>query len=96
MINRSNYEVWFIDYADGKLSHEHVAELLLFLEENPDLKNEFGFFEPVELPVDKVEFPFKENLKKTKPSNMCSRAGQFFQSIGQIGTLALRRVTMSL
>ena len=68
MINRSNYEVWFIDYADGKLSHEHIAELLLFLEENPDLKNEFGFFEPVELPVDKVEFPFKENLKKTKPS----------------------------
>jgi hypothetical protein len=68
MINRSNYEVWFIDYADGKLSHEHVAELLLFLEENPDLKNEFGFFEPVELTVDKVEFPFKEDLKKTKPS----------------------------
>lgn len=68
MINRSNYEVWFIDYADGKLSHEHVAELLLFLEENPDLKNEFSFFEPVELPVDTVEFPFKENLKKTKPS----------------------------
>jgi len=68
MINRSNYEVWFIDYADGQLSPEQVAELLLFLEENPDLKNEFTLFEQVELPADAVEFPFKKSLKKTKPS----------------------------
>ena len=68
MINRSNYEVWFIDYADGQLSPEQVAELLLFLEENPDLKNEFTLFEQVELPVDTVEFPFKKSLKKKNPS----------------------------
>ncbi|HOZ83444.1 MAG TPA: hypothetical protein PLU85_10950 [Bacteroidia bacterium] len=68
MINRSNYEVWFIDYADGQLSPDQVAEMLLFLEENPDLKNEFSLFEQVTLPVDTVEFAFKKSLKKTKPS----------------------------
>jgi len=66
MINRSNYEVWFIDYADGQLSPDQVAEMLLFLEENPDLKNEFSLFEQVTLPVDTVEFAFKKSLKKNK------------------------------
>lgn len=39
-VNRSNYEIWIIDWLDGNLSEPQSAELLSFLEENPDLKEE--------------------------------------------------------
>ena len=41
-INRNNYEMYFIDYLDGVLSPDLVSELLLFLDENPDLKEELS------------------------------------------------------
>ncbi|MFO8055101.1 MAG: hypothetical protein R6U19_08090 [Bacteroidales bacterium] len=39
-INRNNYETFMIDYLDGKLTPGQVAEVLLFLEQNPDIKQE--------------------------------------------------------
>lgn len=41
MITRNNYEVYFIDYFDGKLSDGEVEELLRFLSNNSDLEEEF-------------------------------------------------------
>jgi len=41
MINKENYILFFIDYVDGNLSAEAIAELILFLELNPDLKEDF-------------------------------------------------------
>ncbi|MBV6453334.1 MAG: hypothetical protein FNNCIFGK_00565 [Bacteroidia bacterium] len=64
MINRENYEIWFIDYFDGKLSPEQTAELLLFLEENGDLKLEFDSFSNITLPEQDVKFENKMSLKK--------------------------------
>lgn len=40
-INLNNYEVYLIDYLDNKLNPIEVAELLLFLEKHPDIKEEF-------------------------------------------------------
>lgn len=53
-ITRNNYESWFIDYIDGTLTAEQQAELLLFLEQHPDLKAEFHDFVsemPPQLPL---------------------------------------------
>ena len=63
-IDRSNYEIWFIDSLDGNLDSHQTDELTLFLNENPDLKEEFNELhlatvEPISKP-----FPLKEKLKK--------------------------------
>ena len=63
-INKNNYEEYFIDYYDGNLSAEKVAELFLFLESNSDLKDEFESFSNISLESTKLEFPFKDKLKK--------------------------------
>jgi hypothetical protein len=62
-INKHNYEAFFLDYSEGSLSAEKVAELLLFLEENPLLKEELENFDLLELdPTVDVSFN-KEFLK---------------------------------
>jgi hypothetical protein len=63
-VNRDNYEVFFVDYFDNKLTAEEVAELLLFLEKNTDLKEVFEEFESVALSPSNVAYEGKEKLKK--------------------------------
>jgi len=52
-INRNNYEAYFLDYRENNLSPEQVAELMIFLEQNPDLKASFEAYENIELATDK-------------------------------------------
>lgn len=64
-INKNNYEAYFLDYHEGNLSPEEVADLFLFLSEYPELKKELDDFENIVLddfsaPV----FENKESLKK--------------------------------
>lgn len=62
-INRSNYEEIVISYLDGSLDPVDTAELLLFLEQNPDLKEEVtGIAEVVLNPDQEIQFNFKELL----------------------------------
>ena len=64
-INRKNYEAYFLDYRENSLSPEQVAELMIFLEENSDLKPEFDSFENIVLQPEKdIRFSKKEALKK--------------------------------
>ena len=64
-INKDNYEIYFLDYHEGNLPAELVAELFLFLEKNPGLQAAFDEFENVQLPsAEKVIFPDKDFLKK--------------------------------
>lgn len=63
-INRNNCESFFLDYYEKNLSPVEVAEVLFFLEENPDLKEVFESYETVFLEHEKVNFPDKESLKK--------------------------------
>lgn len=39
-INRQNYEVWFVDFLDGKLTGEDLARFHAFLAQNADLEAE--------------------------------------------------------
>lgn len=63
-INRNNCESFFLDYYEKNLSPVEVAEVLFFLEENPDLKSTFESYEAVYLGESKEAFPAKEALKK--------------------------------
>ena len=64
-INKYNYEIVLIDYLDGKLNPLEVAELLLFLEQHPDIKAEFEGLENVSISsIEQETFPAKDALKK--------------------------------
>lgn len=64
MINRNNYEVWFLDFAEGILSEAETNALYDFLDKNPDLKAEFDDFELISLKDESVEYTDKNKLKQ--------------------------------
>lgn len=63
-ITRDNYEIYFIDYLDGTLSPELIAELKGFLLVNRDLEEQLQAVENSQLTVSSEQFPDKESLKK--------------------------------
>lgn len=64
-ITRHNYETFLIDHIDGSLDAETRRELLLFLDQNPDIKNEFENLEDVTISAGDMKMPGKHELKKT-------------------------------
>lgn len=64
-IDRSNYEIWLIDWLDGNLSEKQVEELISYLEMNPELKEEFAGISSVSLKPATSTFLNKDNLKKS-------------------------------
>jgi hypothetical protein len=66
--DRSNYEIWVMDWLDGNLSDQRVDELKVFLNENPDLKDEIEGIALVNLKSGENPFPGKESLKRSADS----------------------------
>lgn len=66
MINRENYETYFIDYLEGNLDELLVNDFIEFLQNNPDLKEELSLFETVSVEPENVSFSKKEKLYKEK------------------------------
>jgi hypothetical protein len=64
-IDRSNYELWFIDWLDGNLDSLQTKELYGFLDVNPDLKEEFSDLSNIPLLSPEKQYPFKNTLKKS-------------------------------
>ncbi len=64
-IDRSNYEIWLIDWLDGNLNKIRTEQLLNFLNENPDLKDESDELSAFSLNPATDSFPGKNRLKKT-------------------------------
>lgn len=64
IIDRHNCEAFFLDYHEGNLSPVQQGEVLLFLEENPDLKNVFEGYENISLEKEPISFPGKTEMKK--------------------------------
>ncbi len=74
-INKNNYEAFFLDYHEGNLSPHQVADLLLFLEQHPELKEDFENFENITLQnISPVTFENKNELKKDLSSVISSRS----------------------
>jgi len=68
MIGRDNYEIWFIDFLDGKLSSAQEAELYVFLSLNPDLKAELEDLSADVLVLSQtIELPDLSLKKEIKP-----------------------------
>jgi hypothetical protein len=64
-INKNNYEAFFLDYHEGNLTPQQVADLLLFVEQHPELKEEFESFENFTLEdFSSYTFENKEELKR--------------------------------
>jgi hypothetical protein len=67
-IDRSNYEIWLIDWIDGYLNDIEVSKLKHFLTANPDLKTEFDELNTIKdaMPfISNESYRYKEKLKKT-------------------------------
>ena len=69
-ISRENYEIWFIDYIDGKLDESSKQELLTFLAANTDLAEELRSFESLKLKPEQVSFSMKGKLEKEEGERM--------------------------
>lgn len=63
-INRENYELYMIDYFDGKLNAKEIADLMSFVDLNPDIKEEFEIFDNSPLQPESIGFETKQTLKK--------------------------------
>src|SRR5215204_1084072 len=68
-INKTNYGIWFLDYYEELLAAEQVAELFLFLEQHPELRDEFEMFTQVKIVPDTIVFENRESLKKSVVSS---------------------------
>ena len=65
-INRNNYEKYFLDFIDGELSASNEKLLMLFLNENPDLREELELFENDSITIDKINYENKISIKRSE------------------------------
>ncbi len=71
MINRENYEIYIIDFLEGKLAAHLEIELQQFLGNNPDLQLEFDSLNLIDreifvaTEVDKEDFSFLKKSEET-------------------------------
>jgi hypothetical protein len=63
-ITGNNYEIWFLDYLEGRLNQEEEEEVRQFLLQFPDLAEELENFAPALSADPGLFFPGKEQLKK--------------------------------
>jgi hypothetical protein len=69
-INIQNYEEFLIDFIDGTLNEEEHASVVMFLENNPDIAEEFNGIADFNLDFCNIEFSSKESLKKSFDINL--------------------------
>ncbi len=68
LINKDNYESFFVLFHDNELKADEANDLKQFLDRNPHLSEELKLFEKVRLEKDKhVVFANKASLKHRKP-----------------------------
>jgi hypothetical protein len=63
--DRSNYEILLIDYLDGALDKDQAEQLMQFLEENPDIKEELSDIVTCNLKPASGSFKNKNSLKRS-------------------------------
>jgi hypothetical protein len=75
-ININNYEAYFLDYHEGNLSPQQVADLFLFLSQHPELKKEFEDFEQIVL--EDFSAPVFENKDRLKKNITAENREEYF------------------
>ncbi|HYG49844.1 MAG TPA: hypothetical protein VD905_03025 [Flavobacteriales bacterium] len=66
MITRENYEIWMLDYVEGKLNSAQRNLFFEFLAQNPDLKKQFDGFDNSSIEKTFVTETPSFNLKKQR------------------------------
>ncbi len=69
-INIHNYEEFLIDFIDGTLNDEEHAAVVMFLENHPNIADEFSGIADFNLDFCNIEFSAKESLKKSFDINL--------------------------
>jgi hypothetical protein len=62
-LNESTYETIFLLYIDKELSPKEGLEVEAFIADNPSYAREMEALKATVLSADKIQYPFKENLK---------------------------------
>lgn len=62
-ININNYEAWWVDYLDGRLSESEEEKLFTFLESNTEISANLIDSDDYALPIVEMKFPSKNILK---------------------------------
>ena len=71
LINRHNYEEFFLLYVDNELTREERADVETFVQENPDLEEELLMLKQSSLRPDlTVKFPGKSSLMKAEAAGL--------------------------
>ncbi|TXB64828.1 hypothetical protein FRY74_10275 [Vicingus serpentipes] len=83
LINKNNYEAFLLDYMEQNLSADMVAELMLFFEQNPDLKHDLEELGEVALPIEDIVFEGKDDLKKEVLENLMIAEIEGLNSVDQ-------------
>ena len=65
VIDRSNYQIWFLDLIDGSLNEQEKIEVEKFLACNPDLRDELESLKSLKLNPGADSFPGKESSIKS-------------------------------
>ncbi|MBK8927677.1 MAG: hypothetical protein IPM74_17675 [Crocinitomicaceae bacterium] len=88
-INRHNYEAYLLDYLEGNLGTEEQHDLLVFLAENPDLKEAIDFDLPsITLSPDKDVFENKADLKMHDESTLSLNTVEYWMIDAVEGNLS--------
>jgi hypothetical protein len=69
-LNESTYETIFLLYIDKELSPKERLEVEAFIEDNPNFALEMEALQATVLGSDKIQYPFKENLKQQVTSSL--------------------------
>jgi hypothetical protein len=63
--DRSNYELWFTDWLDGRLDEKEARDLEVFLSRNPDLREELDGLAFTYLEPGRIVYKTKKSLEKS-------------------------------
>lgn len=79
IINRHNYEEFFLMYVDNELTPAQKAVVEFFVEQNQDLADELKMFQQVTLlPDEQVKFESKKDLYKTEQGISLANCEEYF------------------
>lgn len=65
LIDRTNYELWLVDWLDGNLNEDQANQIQQFLSGNPDIREEFAELQNIRLNPPSHSYTQKNHLKKS-------------------------------
>ena len=84
MINKTNYEAFFLLYADGELSAKEKAQVEDFVESHPELEEEFILINATTLDDNEILFPAHASLLRSETTGRSMEETMLLQLDGEL------------